>query len=904
MVEQDNVHGGAPGSAGRKYSGAGPGWLCPWFGDSYVWDFLSRSNAIRIAAVVLLAGAVAGCGPSAPRYRDPSLPVEARVKDLLGRMTLEEKFWQVMTWPDDAARPADSVPAVFGLQVRAGTPAETARRMAALQRHAMTGTRLGIPLLFYEEALHGVVQPGATAFPQAIGLAATWDTALMARVAGAAARQARERGIRQVLSPVINVASDARWGRVEETYGEDPFLTTRLAVAFVGAFERAGVVTTPKHFVANVGDGGRDSWPAEWSRGWLGEAYLPPFEAAVREAGARSVMAAYNSVEGRPASANPWLLDSLLRQRWGFGGVVISDAGGVGGAVVLHRTAADYPASAAAAIPAGTDVIFQGGGDRIKELFWPAFLRGLVPVAALDRAVGRVLRLKFSLGLFDQPPPTDAEVPPATAADRDLAFEAAARSLVLLRNNGVLPLGRDGGPVALIGLDAVEARLGGYSGPGVAPVSIRAALEARLGRERVRYAPGPGRSDDRFAVVPSGSFEGGVRLEMFHGPDLAGPPVAAPTVPNVDATWTLGPPDSRLGRGWYSVRWRGRLRVSAGRAVTLAVEGPDGYRLVVDGRRVLDRWGKRSAGRTVAPGSLAPGLHDVALEYHENVGPARIRLLWDAGAGPDPAVLIEDAARVARGARAAVVVAGLEEGEFRDRSSLGLPGRQEALIDAVRRTGVPTIVVIVGGSAVVTRPWLEGVAAVLDAWYPGERGGDAVAAALLGEVNPGGRLPITFPQSEGQLPLSYFHRPTGRGDDYLDRSGAPEFPFGFGLSYTSFAYADLVVGPGDPAAGDTVSVRFTVRNTGRVAGDEVAQVYLRPDVSTVAGPVLALAGFSRVGLAPGEARVVTVRLAPVRFARVGDRLDRVIEPGRFDVLVGGSSVEPRLQGTIAAGARR
>lgn len=870
----------------------------------------------NVASALLAVALLGACAPAAPRYRDSSQPVAARVADLLGRMTAEDKFWQLVTYPDDPAQPADSVPPVFGLQVRAGTPDSIAARMAALQRRARS-TRLGIPLLFYEEALHGLVQPGATAFPQAIGLAATWDTALVGRVATTIAAEALGRGVRMVLSPVLNVATDQRWGRVEETYGEDPFLAARMAVAFVAPFERRGVATTPKHFVANLGEGGRDSWPADVAPAWLGTLHLPPFDAAVREAGARLVMASYNSVDGRPASANAALLDTLLRRRWGFGGVVISDAGGVGGAVVLHHTAADYPASAVRAVTAGLDVIFQGGGGGIRSLFQPGFASGAIPLAALDQAVSRVLTLKFELGLFDRP----AESAPAAEA-RDLALLAGTRSLVLLRNERILPLSPAGGPVALIGPDAAAPRLGGYSGPGRNPVSLRAALEARLGPAAVRYSPGPGRESDSLITVPPAAFDGPVRLDLFADPEGAAEPKVTRTVPAIDALWTLGPPDSALTRGWYRARWTGRLRLPPGR-VTLAVEGPDGWRLTVDGRTVLDRSAKRTTTRTGVslPGG---GSHDIALEYVERVGPAQLRLLWnaepvaDAGLGGKrgdaqaPAFVVTDrpaarrrrlaeAVATARGARVAIVAVGLEEGEFRDRSSLRLPGLQAELIDAIARTGVPVVVVVLGGSAVITEPWLGRVGALLQAWYPGERGGDAIAAVLLGEADPGGRLPVSFPKSEGQLPLSYFHRPTGRGDDYLDGPGAPEFPFGYGLSYTTFGYDSISVGPGDPARGDSVAIRFIVTNTGSRAGREVAQLYLRPETSEVAWPVLSLAGFAAVDLAPGERRAVTIRLAPARFTRSGERFERILERGRFDVLVGRSSADPRLRATVTVG---
>ncbi len=344
---------------------------------------------------------------SAP-YRDASRPVAERVRDLLGRMTLEEKFWQLFMIPGDLDDPAnDYSHGVFGLQI---SPARDtvdaarahAKRINDIQRYFVERTRLGVPIIPFEEAVHGLVRPGATSFPQAIGLAATWDTSLMSRVAAAIAEETRSRGIRQVLSPVVNIANDPRWGRVEETYGEDPLLSSRMAVSFVSAFERAGVVATPKHFVANFGDGGRDSYPIDFDARLLDEMYFPPFHAAILEGHARSVMSAYNSVDGSPATQNRSLLTDKLRRDWGFQGFVISDAAATGGATVLHHTEASTATATTDALDAGLDVIFQSSWPQHRP-YLDAFKRGLIPDSVIDSAVARVLRAKFELGLFEHP---------------------------------------------------------------------------------------------------------------------------------------------------------------------------------------------------------------------------------------------------------------------------------------------------------------------------------------------------------------------------------------------------------------------------------------------------------------------------------------------------------------------
>jgi beta-glucosidase len=361
----------------------------------------------RSGLTLLALLAALGFAPAQPPpYKDASLPIDARVKDLLGRMTLEEKFWQLFMIPGDLDNPAnDYSKGIFGLQIStapagaAGSARGHAERINAIQRFFVEKTRLGIPIIPFEEAVHGLPRDGATMFPAAIALAATWDAPLVSRVAGAIAHEAGSRGIRQVLSPVINIADDVRWGRVEETYGEDPYLSSVMGRAFIDPFERAGIVTTPKHFLANVGEGGRDSYPIDHSERLLLERYLPPFDAAIRQAHARSVMTAYNSVDGTPATQNARLLNGILKREWGFDGFVISDAAATGGATVLHMTEPNTPTAAQHAFNAGLDVVFQSSYGQQRP-YLDAFQRGLIPQPVIDAAVTRVLRAKFALGLF------------------------------------------------------------------------------------------------------------------------------------------------------------------------------------------------------------------------------------------------------------------------------------------------------------------------------------------------------------------------------------------------------------------------------------------------------------------------------------------------------------------------
>jgi len=862
-----------------------------------------------VAAALVISLAVLAQERQPFPYQRADLPVDARVRDLVGRMTLEEKFWQLFMIPGDLDNPAnDYAQGIFGLQIRgAKTAREHAEQINAIQRYFVEKTRLGIPIIPFEEAVHGLGWDGATMFPAAIGLAATWDTNLMSRVGNAIASETRTRGIRQVLSPVINIADDVRWGRVEETYGEDPYLSSIMATAYVHALESAGVVATPKHFVANVGEGGRDSYPIAHSDRELMERYFPPFVAALK-AGARSVMAAYNSVDGSPMTQNRHLLTDVLKGDWGFTGFVISDASGTSGATVLHMTEASTGTAAQHAFDAGLDVVFQSSYGQQRP-YLDAFRRGLIPTAVIDASVSRVLRAKFELGLFEHPY-VDVEAAAAdngSAAHRSLARDAAREAIVLLKNDrSVLPLSK-AGSVAVIGVDAEEARLGGYSGPGNQKVSILDGIRRAMGASAtVRYAAGPGRAIREFDVIPasqlssgpSGQTTRGLAGEYFDNPQLQGAPSLTRTDTRMDFRWTLNSPGRGIPFDWYSVRWTGTVTIPASGVSEIGVEGNDGYRLYLADKIAIDDWIKRSYGTRTVPVTFAAGsTHSVRLEYFEPAGNARIKLIWNAGVTESSRRSIDEAVAAARASDVAIVVAGLEEGEFRDRAKLGLPGAQPELVEAVAATGKPTIVVLIGGSA-ITMPWLERAAAVVDAWYPGEAGGDAVADVLFGEANPAGRLPITFPVSEGQLPLYYDHKPTGRGDDYVDETGMPLFPFGFGLSYTTFEYSNLVIEPAEMPATGTATIHCTVKNTGRRAGDEVAQLYVHDVLASVARPVLELKGFERVALQPGEQRTLIFTVGPDALRMLDANMKWVVEPGAFRVLIGASSRDIRLRGQL------
>ncbi|MFT3980938.1 MAG: glycoside hydrolase family 3 N-terminal domain-containing protein [Ferruginibacter sp.] len=848
--------------------------------------------------------------------------MDARVADLLGRMTTEEKFWQLFMIPGDLdnAAPGQYSHGIFGLQVSAGaggkdaagqllqyntseTATQLAKKINSIQKYFVEQTRLGIPIIAFDEALHGLVRNGATAFPQSIALAATWDTALVHRVAAQIALECRMRGIRQILSPVVNIATDVRWGRTEETYGEDPFLVSEMGVAFVSAFEKKGIITTPKHFIANVGDGGRDSYPIHLSERILDELHFPPFKACILRGGARSVMTAYNSVDGVAASSSRWLLTDQLKNKWGFKGFVISDANAVGGELVLHNTAKDYAESGQHAINGGLDVIFQTEYKH-HTLFYPAFEKNEIDSARLNDAVARVLKAKFELGLFEQPYISEAPVMDDSKA-KAIARQAAAESFVLLKNEkNILPLNSSHKTIAVIGADAAKARLGGYSGPGNGVVSILEGIQKRAGRQHmVLYAEGS-RKEETFEIVPANALSNdgrdGLWADYYSNAGFNGTPALTRTDHQIDFHWTLFGPDAVLSNDFYAVRWHGQYKAETTGYNRIGLEGNDGFRMYINDRLLIDQWQKQSYSRVTTNYYFEKGkAYNIRIEFYETNGNATIRLVQEnKKAIMAAAIKMKEAVAAAKKADVVIVAAGINEGEFEDRALLSLPGNQEALLQELTATGKPVIVLLSGGSAITMDRWKDKVKAIAAIWYPGEEGGNAIAGILFGDDNPAGRLPITYPVHEGQLPLVYNHKPTGRGDDYINLSGQPLFPFGYGLSYTSFEYSGFVFDKATIRSNENTVVRFRIKNTGNKDGDEVPQLYIRDVLSSVARPVMELKGFQRIHLKAGETKQLSFVITPEMLSMLDKDLQLVIEPGEFRIMIGASSKDIRWKGNL------
>ncbi|WP_161540826.1 glycoside hydrolase family 3 N-terminal domain-containing protein [Rhodothermus marinus] len=755
-----------------------------------------------------------------PAYLDPTLPIEVRVEDLLGRMTLEEKVAQMLSmWQtkrlivDEQNRFDPSrAPEWFKLGIgRIERPSEyfqTAREAAAftnaIQRWVKENTRLGIPVLFHEEALHGIQAAEATSYPQAIALASTWNPALVERVYGRIAREVRARGVHQVLAPVVDVGREPRWGRIEETFGEDPYLVAEMGKAAVWGLQGRRVPPVgPGHVIATLkhmaGHGQPESGinvaPVFFGERHLREVFLYPFREAVEKAHALSVMASYNEIDGIPSHVNAWMLRDVLRGEWGFRGVIVSDWFAIRQLITKHHVAADEAEAARRALAATVDIELPD--YDVYPVLLEQVKKGLIPESAVDEAVRRLLWAKFAVGLFDGEPYVDeAEASRVNASeeDRALALEAAREAIILLKNDGLLPL--EAGRldrVAVIGPHAGEVLLGGYSGRPRYTVSILEGLRERLrGEAEVLYAEGVRITEDSVFTDEPQPHLGGER---------AYPRWVADTV-----VWT--DPESN--------RRRIEEAVALARRSDVAI-------LVVGGNEQTSReaWAVNHLG---------------------------------------------------------------------DRLSLRLPGQQEELVKAVSATGVPVVLVVIGGQPYVITELVDRVGAIVWGWYLGQETGRAVAEVLLGDYNPAGRLPITIPRHEGQLPAYYSHKPS-KELDYVDGTSRPLFPFGYGLSYTRFAYRSVRLEPDRVGGCGVVRVLVELENVGDRAGDEVVQVYVRDRVSSVARPVKELKGFRRVHLGPGERKVVEIELGPEAFAFYGLEMERVVEAGWFDVLVGGNSEE-------------
>ena len=874
------------------------------------------SGALGLLAGLALAFPVlAQRAATAPAgYMNAALPLEQRVSDLVGRMTLEEKVSQ-------------------------------------MRDHAAAIERLGVPKYdWWNEGLHGVAFAGyATNFPQVIGMAATWDTDLVHRMGETISTEARAKyneamrdEHREMFfgltfwAPNINIFRDPRWGRGQETYGEDPFLTGRMGVAFVTGMQgndprHFRVVSTPKHYAVHSGpEPLRHGFNVDVSPHDLEDTYVPAFRAAVTEAHAQSAMCAYNAIDGTPACASAMLLGDHLREAWKFDGYVVSDCAAVADINTGHHYSPDAAHAAVAAVRAGTDLECGFGTGQAFPALVDAVHQGLIKESEIDTAVRRLFRARFKLGMFD--PPTSfaygriARSEINSPEHRQLSLRAARESIVLLKNQDrALPLKAGIARIAVVGPTAelVQSLQGNYNGPPPAPVYPLDGIEKRFSSAKVTYAQGSTLVEgfampiEHTALHPASGPGNGLTGEYFNSTDFGGTPILTRVDRNVNFNWDKVVPIDGLQRNNYSVRWSGSFTPPAPGEYKLGVrvnycyacENAEGYRLYLDGKLLVESRGETTGERGQVIDAAVTfnntESHPIRLEYLHKTGSAGIDLTWQAPA----AVLRNEAVEAAKQSEATIAFVGLSpslEGEEMpvklagfsggDRTTIDLPQSQEDLLKALAATGKPLVVVLQNGSALAVNWAQRNAAAILEAWYPGEEGGTAIAETLAGDNNPAGRLPLTFYASLKQVPP--FEEYSMRGRTYRYLAAKPLYGFGFGLSYTSFAYSNLKTASSTVKAGDPVTVEGDVKNTGAMAGDEVVELYLSQP-KAYETPLRVLAGFKRVHLGPGESAHVSLLVDPRSLGQVDEKGNRVIVPGEYTVSLGGA--QPQEAASVQTG---
>jgi len=834
-------------------------------------------------------------------FMNPSLPADQRADDLIHRLTLEEKVSQ-------------------------------------MRDRATAIPRLGIPNYdWWNEGLHGVAFSGyATNFPQVIGMAATWDTALVHRMGDTISTEARAKYHQAMRdndhemffgltfwAPNINIFRDPRWGRGQETYGEDPYLTSRMAVAFVTGMQGNDpkyfkLVSTPKHFAVHSGpESTRHRANVDVSPHDLEDTYLPAFRAAVTEAHAQSVMCAYNAIDGAPACANPMLLDDHLRKAWHFDGYVVSDCAAVADVNTGHHFSPDMAHAAAASVKAGTDIECGFAQGQAYPALIDAVHQNLITEAELDTSLHRLFLARIRLGMFDPAGSYPYSRIPFSevnsAPHRQISLQAARESIVLLKNDrNTLPLSPSTKRIAVIGPTAelVQSLQGNYNGPPPAPVYPITGIEKRFAASTITYAQGSSLAEGlsmpiaHTALHPKSGPGFGLTAEYFASKDLSGTPILTRTDRVINFNWDKVIPLPGLTRNDYSVRWSGTFtppapgdyKLGARVNYCYACENFEAFRLYLDDKLFVDSTGKtgeRGADIDASIHFSDSTPHAIRLEYLHASGSAGIDLTWQA----PPAALRDEAVQVASAADVVLLFSGLSpslEGEEMpvklegfaggDRTAITLPAVQEELLKSLTATGKPVVVILQNGSALAVNYAQEHAAAILEAWYPGEEGGTAIADTLSGDNNPAGRLPLTFYASLAQLPA--FDDYTMKARTYRYFTGTPLYPFGFGLSYTSFNYSNLKA-PTSTSAGTPIQVEADVKNTGPRAGDEVVELYLtQPKADET--PIHILAAFTRVHLEPNRTTHLGLTIDPRTIAQVDAAGNRTIVPGTYTLTIGGS----------------
>lgn len=848
-------------------------------------------------------------------YQDAKLPIEERIDDLLGRMTLREKILQTdqyfsgdFTTQDEngqvTAMDLDRLDKLLqgysagSVQLR-GMDAAQAN---TVQRYAIEKTRLGIPFLFSEEALHGLMTNRATSFPQQIGLAATFHPELGREMGHAIATETRAMGIHETYSPVMDLIRDPRYGRGEESYGEDTHLCGEFAREVVRGMQGDdltapdAIAAEPKHYVGYGNPvGGLNCAPCTMGRHDVFSDCLPVFEAAFRDGGAVDAMCSYNSIDSIPVSMDHELLTDVLRGQYGMRGFVRTDLTAVSRLYDWHFIAPTPEEAIRLGVEAGVDLqLYDFPHDVWQDSLQHLVESGKMDVSVVDTACRRVLRVKFMLGLFEHPYTDEhrAENVLRRPEHLDLARRIARESVVLLKNDGILPLRKDLGCVAVIGPGADTPALGDYS-------EARGRVGAVTVLDGIKAAVAPGTKvlharGCNFLGQALHPFDPGMLLDedgnpgltgrYYNGPKPEGTPVQTRSDRTVNFNWIFALPHPELDANCFSVAWTGYVCMPKTMDGCIGLSTQDSMKLYVDDELLIDGWGPdKSADQALDFHFEAGHRYKVRIEFVNDGRGARVIFGYSAGRED-----FDAAVAAAKQADVAILCMGDNEetsGENFDRISLDLPGRQLELVKAVYATGTPVVLLLQSGRPVSANWENEHLPAILEAWFPGEQGGNGIADVLFGDATPTGRLPITFPRSVGQVPCHYSRRPGG-GKRYVEMDWMPLYPFGYGLSYTSFAFRDLALDRTEMDPGDTVQVSFTVENTGARPGVAVPQLYVRDYYSSVVKPERQLAAFTRVELAPGESRRVTLPVGPRALRTLGPDYVWRVEPGDFEIQLG------------------
>lgn len=826
-------------------------------------------------------------------------------EELLSKMTLEEKVAQMQClyvqdivnksgeFDFDAIGPNGLGGFAFERVEMPFTVEEEVQILNRIWRYCTEETRLGIPPIIHAEALHGLCLRGATSFPQSIALAAMFDTDAMSECAAVIAEECKNRGISQVLSPVVDIATDLRWGRVEETYGEDHVLAARMAVSFCEQFTRRNITPTIKHFVANSGAGGRDSAAVFPSEVELKQRFLYPYKECIQKAGVKSVMASYNSVDGIPVGLNRRLLVDMLRGDCGFDGYVVTDYGLINACQKLHRISDDLEVLGALAVKAGLDreiPDFQGGYRYLTA----AVAHGLISEEDIDTCVLNILKVKFDLGLFQK---SYAAVPGLseysdTPQSREISYRTALKSICLLKNDGVLPL-KKGGRTAILGKYALSPKLGGYSTWGIRVDSIKDVFG------ECDYIDLEIDSKNKFTAIEE-KYLSCLTSDTSEASGLFGyfkdnkEYSFQPVITRNDKTICFGGSEGGdavlepLGRDKeYSVHWLGFITPPKTGAYLFKLELNGGGFLSIDGEVLIDRFSDPVSGELTACVELIEGQrYHIDIGYSTSGSRPKIRLLWnyDEDFAPER---IDYAKRLANYDTVLLPVS-VDEGEGCDRANLNLCHTVSHFIDELYACGKKIVLIVFSGSTVIPDRSMDKINAMINAWYTGSEQSRALHDVIFGVYNPAGRLPFTFPRHVAQCPMTYNAFPRGRNSGYGDISNQPLFPFGYGLSYTNFEYSDLCI--------EGRKVSFTVQNVGEREGEEVVQLYINGQNMLRSTPAKQLWEFKRIFLARGEKKTLTFELTDDTLSILNSDLQWELGKGRFTIMVGSNSEDIRLQG--------